>query len=139
MSQVEPALNGFEAQKLNLLEQILHIAQTQMTSIEQDRPDDLLCALKQRERVIRRIDRLNRQVQSDSLVLETGAKSGDAPEIRQMIENILSIDQQCSAAADQKLLTYKSDIKSMNKTARQLGAYAQPYCASQGYFFDMKK
>jgi hypothetical protein len=138
MSQAEQALNGFEAQKLNLLEQMLHIAQTQMTSIEQDRPDDLLRALKQRERVIRRIEMLDRQVKSDFPALGT-AKTGDTPEIRRMIENILSIDRQCSAAADQKLLTYKSDIKSMNKTARQLGAYAQPFCASQGYFFDMKK
>ncbi len=137
MSQAEQALNGFEAQKLNLLEQILHIAQTQMTSIEQDRPDDLLRALKQRERVIRRFERLDRQVKSNSPALETVA--GDTPEIRRMIESILSIDRQCSAAADQKLLTYKSDIKTMNKTARQLGAYAQPYCASEGYFFDMKK
>ena len=138
MYQAEQALND-EAQKLNLLEQMLRIAQTQMESIEQDRPDDLLCTLKQRERVIRRIQRLDRQRELDFAACETGAKADVSPEIRQMIENILSIDRQCSAAADQKLLSYKSDIKSINKTTRQLGAYANPYCASQGLFFDMKK
>ena len=139
MFQAEQAQDGFEAQKRNLLEQMLHIAQMQMASIEQDRPDELLLALKQREKVIRRIERLEKQRRSDSAVREAEAKAEDTSEIRNMIESILSIDRQCSAAADQKLLTYKSDIKSINKTARQLGAYSHPYCESQGLFLDMRK
>lgn len=137
MYQAGEVQNGFEAQKLNLLEQMLHIAQTQMTSIEQDRPDEFLRALKQRERVIRRIERL--EANKASAIHETVTETDNAEQIRHMIEGILTIDRQCSAVADQKLLIYKSGIKSITQASKQLGAYSHTYCAAQGIFFDMKK
>ncbi len=130
-------LDKYKNEKLNLLGEMLRIAQSQMESITQDRPDELLQALRKRERIMRRIDNL------DTTFRTTYGKEGKNgnrnDEIRNIAASILAIDRQCFEKAGQRMTVYKADLKSLAQSAKQLGAYANPFDASQGIYFDTKK
>ncbi len=130
-------LEEYMREKLSLLEEMLCIAQTQLESIEQDRPDELLRALRKRDRIIRRIDSLDASFRKFNSRAE-GYDTGN-DEIRRVAQRILAIDRQCEEKGGQKMTEYKTDIKSFAQSAKQLGAYAHPFQSSQGIFFDAKK
>lgn len=132
-----PTLDEYTIEKLDLLGEMLRIAQSQMESIAQDRPDEFLRSLRKRERIIRRIDNLDASFRKTYGIEEKNGNRDD--EIRNIAANILAIDRQCAEKASQRMAAYKADLKSLAKSAKQLGAYANPFEASQGIYFDTKK
>lgn len=129
--------NEFRNKKAGLLEEMLQIAKTQMESITQDRPDELLKALQRRERIMGRIDSLDTAFKISGGNLS--GQCGENTEIKSIAASILAIDQQCAQKASQRMAVYKADLKSIAQSAKQLGAYANPYASSQGIYFDTRK
>ena len=131
------SLEKYNSEKLNLLGEMLRVAQSQIESVTQDRPEELLRALRKRERIMRRIDNLDA-----SFLRAFGKQEEDnsrIEEIRNIAASILALDQSCAEMAKQRMTAYKADIKSIARSAKQLGAYAYPYNASHGIYFDTKK
>jgi uncharacterized protein YaaR (DUF327 family) len=108
---------------------MLRIAQSQMESITQDRPDELLRSLRKRERIIRRIDNLDASFRR--MYGEERKDDSRNDEMRNIAVSILAIDRQCSEKASQRMTVYKADLKSLARSAKQLGAYANPFDASR--------
>lgn len=131
------SLDKYTSEKLNLLGEMLRIAQSQIESVTQDRPEEFLRALRKRERIIRRIDNLDA---SFRLIFEKQeVDDSGIDEMRNIAASILALDRKCAEEAKQRMTVYKADIKSLAQSVKQLGAYAHPYNASQGIYFDTKK
>lgn len=125
----------YHNKKIGMLSEMLQIAKSQMDSIMQDQPAELLQALRKRECIMRRIDNLDAMFQTS----DPAGYRGDNAEIEGIAATILDIDRQCSERAGQRMAVYKADLKSIAQSAKQLGAYASPYASSQGIYFDTRK
>lgn len=147
MEEIRAALAKNKQEKYALLKQMLRIANTQMTKLEEDDAEAFLYVLNQREQLIQRIDQLEATIQALSLQLSKGCQgiptlpevdSVDR-EIRDTVEKILSVDRACEAVANEKLLQYKSEFKSLKRSGQQLNLYVQPYAITNGIYIDTNK
>lgn len=145
MEQIKAEIHENKRKKQRLLEQMLCIANTQMTKIEEDSVEKFMQALKQRHHLIQKIERLDESINTLSLQLtQQGFPAISEPdlidiEIRDTVKMILSVDEACRGLASEKLRKYKSEFKSLKKSGLQLNMYAQPYSVTNGIFIDMKK
>ncbi len=120
MEQIRAALTKTKQEKRDLLAQMLRIANIQMAKLEETIHTLSLQLSKERQDVLPEADSVDR-------------------EIRDTVEKILSLDKACSAVANEKLLKYKSEFKSLKKSGQQLNIYAQSYATTGGIYIDTKK
>lgn len=58
---------------------------------------------------------------------------------RDIIHEIMQLDEQNAAMAEKKIDVYKAHLKSLNQHKKGLGEYTKAYQKSQAYYFDKKK
>lgn len=145
MEQIRAALTKTKQEKRDLLAQMLCIANIQMAKLEEDGAEAFMRLLSQREQLIQRVDQQEETIHTLSLQLSK-ERQDVLPEadlvdreIRDTVEKILSLDKACSAVANEKLLKYKSEFKSLKKSGQQLNIYAQSYATTGGIYIDTKK
>jgi hypothetical protein len=137
-AQEKAELMRILGQKKDMLASMLGLTQRIKAELQQDRIDAFAEAIKARQELIARIDTLTRA--------EHGISAGDDIEvmtekkgIRDIVARTLMLDEENTALAQEKLQTYRDQIRHLNQTRKSVGGYTRPMNQDNAYFVDANK
>ncbi len=116
-------------QKQQLLERMLTLSRQQLTCMEENREDDLAAILDERETLRSRIDALDATYGGGTLTSR----------MRQTLEEIRRCDEQCAACVRERLLFYRTELKNIRQSGKNMQKYVNPYLVPDGVFIDTRK
>jgi hypothetical protein len=122
-------------QKKDLLTQMLGLTQQIKDELLQDRIEEFEATVKARQSLILQIDALTGaerafSAEGDAAVL--AAKK----DIRGIVAQMLELDEKNTALAQQKLESYRNQIRHLNQTRKGVGTYTRPMNQDNAYFID---
>lgn len=118
-------------QKQQLLDHMLTLVKAQLNCLEEDREEELAVVLDESEALRAKIDALDhRYGQGGKLLSEN---------MRETLEEIRRLDEQCAAYVKERLLFYRAELKSIRQSGKKMQQYVNPYTAADGFFIDMRK
>ena len=116
-------------QKQQLLERMLTLSRQQLTCMEENREDDLAAILDESETLRSRIDALDATHGGGTLTSR----------MRQTLEEIRRCDEQCAACVRERLLFYRTELKNIRQSGKNMQKYVNPYLVPDGVFIDTRK
>ncbi len=116
-------------QKQQLLERMLTLSRQQITCMEENREDDLAAILDESEALRSRIDALDATHGGGTLTSR----------MRQTLEEIRRCDEQCAACVRERLLFYRTELKNIRQSGKNMQKYVNPYLVPDGVFIDTRK
>ena len=123
----------YSEQKQQLLERMLTLSKAQLNCLEENREDELSAVLDESEEVRAKIDALDFKLTAD------GSGRILSPGMREMLEEIRRLDEQCKAYVEERLLFYKAELKNIRQSGKQMQQYVNPYTVADSVFIDMRK
>ena len=118
-------------QKQQLLERMLLLAKAQLSCLEESREEELTAVLDESEALRAQVDALDARY---GLIKKTLSK-----EMKETLEEIMRLDEQCAAYVQERLLFYRAELKSIRQSGKNMQRYVSPYTAADGLFIDMRK
>lgn len=122
-------------QKKDLLTQMLGLTQQIKDELLKDRIEAFEEVVKARQSLILQIDALTgaeRAFSADSDAAVLAAKK----DIRGIVAQMLELDEKNTALAQQKLESYRSQIRHLNQTKKGVGTYTRSMNQDNAYFID---
>jgi hypothetical protein len=131
-------LLGILEQKKGLLSKMRDVTSQLAALLSKDDVDAFSDGLEQRQDIISKIDaftRMERQMPEteDEQVKLLKEQSRD------IIRDILKIDEQNAVLAQKKIEQYRAQIKSLNQQKIGIGQYTRTYQKNEAFYFDEKK
>ncbi|HWR21903.1 MAG TPA: hypothetical protein VN366_00365 [Feifaniaceae bacterium] len=120
---------GYVEQKQGLLEHMLSLVKAQLSCLTEDREEDLAAVLEESETLRAKIDALDAGQGPKTLTKE----------MRETLEEIGRLDEQCTAFVKERLLFYRAELKSIRQSGKNMQQYVNPYTAADGLFIDTRK
>jgi hypothetical protein len=125
-------------QKKALLVRMLELTQKINKELQQDRIEAFGESIKARQTLISQVDELTRA--------EHGISAGDDIEvmgtkkaIRDIVAETLKLDEENTNLAQQKLQTYRDQIRQLNQTKKGVGGYTRPMSQGSAFYVDANK
>lgn len=120
----------YSEQKLQLLERMLTLSRQQLTCMEENREDDLAAVLDESEALRSRIDALD---------AKHGGSGTLTSRMRQTLEEIRRCDEQCAACVRERLVFYRTELRNIRQSGKNMQKYVDPYLVPDGVFIDTRK
>lgn len=121
----------YAEQKQRLLDQMLVLAKAQLGCLEENREDDLAAVLDESEALRVEIDALDHRYGQGGMLL--------SQTMRETLEQIRQLDEQCAAYVKERLLFYRAELKNIRQSEKKMQQYVNPYSMADGIFIDMQK
>lgn len=121
----------YAEQKQRLLDQMLVLAKAQLGCLEENREDDLAAVLDESEALRVEIDALDHRYGQGGMLL--------SQTMRETLEQIRQLDEQCAAYVKERLLFYRAELKNIRQSEKKMQQYVNPYTMADGIFIDMRK
>ena len=137
-TQERENLLGILAQKKELLTKMRDVTKQFGTLLEHDEVDAFANGLSEREDIIKKIDvftKMERQMPR----FEDNQVEGLKNQSRDIIREILKIDEQNAQLAQKKIQQYRVQIKNLNQQKKGIGQYTKAYKKNEAFYFDEKK
>ena len=131
-------LLGVLEQKKEWLSKMRDMTEQLAALLGDDDVDAFSDGLEQREDIISKIDaftRMERQMPD----VEDEQVELLKQQTRDIIREIMKMDEQNAALAQEKIEQYRVQIKNMNQQKIGIGQYARAYQANEAFYFDEKK
>ncbi len=114
------------------------VTKTFTALLDKDDVDAFADGLRQREEIIKTIDALTK-IEKQIKGIDTEQAELLKQQSREMMREILTLDEQNTALAQEKIGQYKEQIRSLNQQKKGIGQYARIYKKNEAYYFDQKK
>jgi flagellar protein FliS len=124
--------------KKDMLTRMLGLTQQIRDELLYDRIEAFDEAIKARQALIGQIDALTRAEHNISADDDIGVIAAKRA-VRDIVAKTLKLDEENTALAQQKLESYRSQIRQMNQTKKGVGTYARPMNQENAYFVDANK
>ncbi len=118
-------------QKQQMIERMLILAKAQLSCLEESREEELAAVLDESEALRAQIDALDARYGLGKKVL--------SEEMREALEEIRRLDEQCAAYVEERLLFYKAELKNIRQSSKNMQRYVSPYTVADSLFIDMRK
>lgn len=126
-------------QKKEQLIKMREITEQCVIMLNDDEVDAFTGFLEEREGIIQKIDAFSRMERQIPPVDEDKPLKAARQQIRDIIQEILQLDEQNTAIAQSKISLYKEQIKNLNQKKNGIGKYMNAGQAGDAYYFDQKK
>lgn len=131
-------LLGLLEQKKELLTKMRDVTKHFAALLENDEVETFADGLQQREDMIKKIDaftKMERQMPE----IEDEQMASLKQQCRELIREMLSIDEQNAQLAQTKIEQYRSQIRNLNQQRKGIGQYSNVYKKNEAFYFDEKK
>ncbi len=131
-------LLGLLEQKKELLTKMRDITKEFAELLEADDVDAFVDGLQQREDIIKKIDAFTKIERQMSEIEDEQVKLLKQ-QSRDIIQEILKIDEQNTALAQNKIDQYRVQIRSLNQQKKGIGQYQKANKMNEAFYFDEQK
>lgn len=131
-------LLGLLEQKKELLTKMRDVTKRFAALLENDEVETFSDGLQQREDIIKKIDAFTK-MERHMPEIEDEQVASLKQQCRELIREMLKIDEQNSQLAQKKIEQYRVQIKSLNQQKKGIGQYANAYKKNEAFYFDEKK
>jgi hypothetical protein len=131
-------LLGLLGQKKELLTKMRDVTKQFGTLLENDDVDTFADGLQQREDIISKIDAFTRMERQMPKIEDEQVESLKQ-QSRDIIHEILKIDEQNKVLAQKKIEQYRVQVRSLNQQRKGIGQYSKAYQKNEAFYFDEKK
>jgi hypothetical protein len=126
--------------KKDMLTQMLGLTQRIKDELLFDRIEAFDKAIKARQTLISQIDALTRAEHNISICTnDDTAVLAAKRAVREIVAKTLKLDEENTVLAQQKLESYRTQIRQMNQTKKGVGTYARATSQEEAYFVDANK
>lgn len=131
-------LLGVLEQKKEWLTKMREITKQCGIMLNNDEVDAFSKSLEAREGIIGRIDAFSR-IEKQMKVADDAQIKVLKQQIRDIIFEIIQLDERNASLAQTKIELYKAQLKSLNQKKKGIGKYTKAYQKDEAYYFDKKK